>query len=190
VASKFAAWGYDSLAFQEFNTPFQCLSRNVIATKIGDTDPDRFIIVGGHYDAVVYDGGDPTVWAPGADDNGTGTVMAMEIARVLADMPFEKSVRFITFGAEEQGLIGAWAYVVDALNREEDIVYMINADMIGNVSDSFLDFVIRCSENGEHYGEVIEQLAIDYTTLAPNLQVGEWSGSDHYPFQQSGFRTI
>ncbi|UCE66263.1 MAG: M20/M25/M40 family metallo-hydrolase [Candidatus Zixiibacteriota bacterium] len=190
VASKFASWGYDSLTFQEYDTPFQCLSRNVIATKIGDVNPDRFIIVGGHYDAVVYDGGNPAIWAPGADDNGTGTAMTMEIARVLADLPFKKSVRFITFGAEEQGLIGSWYYVVDALNREEDIAYMINADMIGNVSDSFLDFVIRCSENGEHYGEVIEQLAIDYTTLAPNLQVGEWSGSDHFPFQQAGFRTI
>jgi len=116
--------------------------------------------------------------------------MAMEIARVLADQPFKKSVRFITFGAEEQGLIGSWYYATDALYREEDIVYMINADMIGNVSDSFLDFVIRCSENGELYGRVVEQLANNYTNLAPNLQVGEWSGSDHYPFQQSGFRTI
>jgi len=190
VASKFASWGYDSLSFQEFDTPFQCISRNVIATKIGDVNPDRFIIVGGHYDAVVYDGGNPTIWAPGADDNGTGTAMTMEIARVLADLPFKKSVRFITFGAEEQGLIGSWYYVADALNRDEDIVYMINADMIGNVSDSFLDFFIRCSENGEHYGEVIEDLANQHTLLIPELLVGEWSGSDHFPFQQAGFRTI
>jgi Zn-dependent M28 family amino/carboxypeptidase len=190
VASKFASWGYDSLSFQEFTTPFQCLSRNVIATRIGDMNPDQFIIVVGHYDAVVYDGGNPNLWAPGADDNATGTAMTMEIARVLGDMSFKKSVRFITFGAEEQGLIGSWYYVVDALYREENIVYMINADMIGNVSDSFLDFVIRCSENGEHYGEVVAQLALEHTPLIPNVQVGEWSGSDHYPFQQAGFRTI
>lgn len=191
IYDKFVSWGYEDVAFQEFSTGWGCnYSRNVIATKIGEIHPDRFLILGGHCDAVVYDGGDPTEFAPGADDNGSGTAMAMEIARVLADTPFKQSVRFITFGAEEQGLIGSWAYVMDALQRGEDIGLMINADMIGNVADSYMNFDINCNEGGLAYGRVLEEIAEEYTYLIPEIYVGEFSGSDHYPFDQSGFRTV
>ena len=48
-------------------------------------DPDRVIIIGGHYDSATYDEGcDPDTLAPGADDNASGTVVALEAARVLA----------------------------------------------------------------------------------------------------------
>lgn len=191
IYDKFVSWGYEDVAFQVFPTGWECnYSRNVIATKIGEVHPDRFLIMGGHCDAVVYDGGDPTVFAPGADDNGSGTAMAMEIARVLADTPFKQSVRFIAFGAEEQGLIGSWYYAVDALQRGEDIGLMINADMIGNVADPIMNFEIRCNEGGFVYGRVLEEIAEDYTYLIPEVYVGEFSGSDHYPFDQSGFRTV
>ncbi len=190
IYDRFASWGYENVTFQEFPTWMGCDSRNVIATKIGELHPDRFLILGGHCDAVVYDGGDPTVFAPGADDNGTGTAMAMEIARVLADTPFKQSVRFVAFGAEEQGLLGSWHYVEDALQRGEDIGLMINADMIGNVADSYLNFEIRCNEGGLAYGRVLEEIAEDYTYLIPEIYVGEFSGSDHFPFDQSGFRTV
>ena len=190
IADKFASWGYDNVSFEEFNSPFGCDSRNVIVEKIGDIYSDKFIIVGGHYDAVVYDGGDPTVFAPGADDNGTGTVLAMEIARVLADTPFRKTVRFIAFGAEEQGLIGSWYHVAGVLNRGEDVELMINADMIGNVADDYLNFNIMCNERGYPYGQVLGAIADEYTVLIPEIEVGEFYGSDHYPFDQSGFRTV
>ncbi len=190
IFDKFTSWGYADVAFQEFPTGWGCNSRNVIATRIGEVHPDRFLILGGHCDAVVYDGGDPTEFAPGADDNGSGTAMAMEIARVLADTPFRQSVRFITFGAEEQGLIGSWYYVMDALQRGENIGLMINADMIGNVADSYMNFDINCNEGGLAYGRVLEEIAEDYTYLIPEIHVGQFSGSDHFPFDQSGFRTV
>ena len=191
IYDRFVSWGYEDVAFQEFPTGWQCnYSRNVIASKVGEIHPDRFLILGGHCDAVVYDGGDPNDFAPGADDNGSGTAMTMEIARVLADTPFKQSVRFITFGAEEQGLIGSWAYVMDALQRGEDIGLMINADMIGNVADSYLNFDIRCNEGGLAYGRVLEEIAEEYTYLIPEIYVGHFSGSDHFPFDQAGIRTV
>ncbi len=189
IADKFAAWGY-GLIFKEFPTLFGCDSRNVIATKNGDLYPDRFIIVGGHYDAVVYDGGDPAIYAPGADDNASGTAMAMEIARVLAGTQTKLSVRFIAFGAEEQGMLGSWYYVNDALYRDENIEYMVNADMIGNLADNYLNFALRCNQGGQGYGQVLSDLAQEYTTLIPEMEIGEFYGSDQYPFDQSGFRTI
>ena len=190
ISDRFESWGYDDVEFQVFESPFGCDSRNVIATKTGEEYPDRFIILGGHCDAVVYNDGDPELFAPGADDNGTGAAMTMEIARVLADTPFRQSVRFITFGAEEQGLIGSWYYVADALQRGENITLMINADMIGNVEDSYLDFEINVNEGGLPYGTVLEELSEAYTDLIPVVNIGEFSGSDHFPFDQSGFRTV
>ena len=190
VAGKFQGWGYDNVYLEEFDTPFDCISRNVVAEKTGEMYPDRFIVMGGHYDAVVYDGGDPNVFAPGADDNATGTAMAMEIARVLADTPFRKTVRFVTFGAEEQGLYGSWHHAIESLNRGDNIELMINADMIGNVADNYLNFAVRCNEGGYPYGTVLSEIADEYTNLIPEIVVGSFSGSDHYPFDQSGFRTV
>ncbi|MEE9555384.1 MAG: M20/M25/M40 family metallo-hydrolase, partial [candidate division Zixibacteria bacterium] len=191
VAAKFESWGYDNVYFEEFDSPFSCAtSRNVVAEKTGDVYPERYVIVGGHYDAVVYDGGDPNVYAPGADDNASGTALTLEIARVLADTPFRKTVRFIAFGAEEQGLYGSWHHATESLNRGDDIELMINADMIGNVEDSYLNFGVNCNETGEPYGQVLADLAEEHTTLIPEIHVGSFSGSDHYPFDQSGFRTV
>jgi len=190
IADKFESWGYDNVAFEQFDIQGWCQSRNVVATRSGEYYPDRYIVMGGHYDAVVYDGGDPNIFAPGADDNGTGTAMAMEIARVLADTPFKKTVRFVAFGAEEQGLFGSWYHAQRSVERGDDIELMINADMIGNVADDYLNFNIMCNEGGYPYGRVLGELADEYTTLIPEIEVGEFYGSDHYPFDQLGFRTV
>jgi len=189
IASKFQDWGYSDIQFEEFDTTVWCTSRNVIAVKEGEVYPDRCIVVGGHYDSVVYDGGDANVYAPGADDNATGTAMAMECARVLADTPFRKTVRFIAFGAEEQGLVGAWVHAISSFLRGDNIELMMNADMIGNVDDSYLNFNVRCNEGGYAYGRVMAELAEAYTDAIPQVIVGHFGGSDHYPFDQIGYRT-
>ena len=189
IFDRFQSWGYDSLETQEFEW-LQDTSRNVIVTKISDVYPDRVIVIGGHFDSVVYDSGDPYIFAPGADDNASGTAMVMEIARILANTPLKKTIRFVTFGAEEQGLLGSQFYVYYALQRGENIELMINADMIGNLADDFWNFNINCNEAGEPYGQVLSQMAAENTALVPQIDVGEFYGSDNYPFDLAGFRTV
>ncbi|MCA9322268.1 MAG: M20/M25/M40 family metallo-hydrolase, partial [Planctomycetes bacterium] len=80
--------------------------RNVIA-KLEGTEPDRVIIVSGHYDSRVsqrYDAGSD---APGANDDGSGTVAVLELARALADVPTRASIWFVAMTAEELGLWGS-----------------------------------------------------------------------------------
>ncbi|MCP4634217.1 MAG: M20/M25/M40 family metallo-hydrolase, partial [candidate division Zixibacteria bacterium] len=191
IANKFVSWGIDSVASDEFWAPFpNCTTRNIVATKFGVAQPDNVIVLGGHYDSVVYDGGDPWVFAPGVDDNGTGTVLAMELARVLANTPFQKTVRFIAFGAEEQGLYGSEYYVEQALQRGENIEVMFNADMIGNVSDDYMDFYVICNPGGVVYGDLLADIVEQYTYLIPFVYVSDGGGSDHYYFSQAGFRTV
>lgn len=102
-------------------------SQNVIATKKatrGNGKSHGTIVVGAHYDSVD---------TPGANDNGSGTVTLMEVARLLADEDLAYDVKFIAFGAEEAGLVGSEEYVLDLYEKGEidNIVAMINLDMVG-----------------------------------------------------------
>lgn len=96
-------------------------SRNVIGRSPGS---DCRILVGGHYDSVPA--------GPGANDNGSGTSVVMEIARVLAARGQTAHVCFTLFGSEELGLIGS-AYYASQLTREEreTILGVLNFDMLG-----------------------------------------------------------
>jgi hypothetical protein len=77
----------------------------VYCTKIGSTHPDEMYIVGGHMDG--------HGWGEAANDNGSGTALVMELARVFSmpDVKTERSIRFVLWNNEETGLNGAKAYV-------------------------------------------------------------------------------
>jgi carboxypeptidase Q len=79
--------------------------QNVIAEIPGRDLPKEFVIVGGHLDS----------WHPGtgAQDNGTGSATVLDVARSVQALvrPPRRSMRFILFGGEEQGLVGSNAYV-------------------------------------------------------------------------------
>ncbi len=89
---------------------------SVYATKIGTTRPHQMYIVSAHMDSFNTQRPDNT-FAPGADDDGSGTSLVLEIARVLAspDIETDVSVRFIFWNAEEIGLVGSRTYVRDRL---------------------------------------------------------------------------
>lgn len=78
---------------------------NVIADLRGTEKPDEFVVVGGHIDS--WDG------ATGTTDNGTGTATTMEVARILTAVGVKprRSIRFMLWGGEEQGLLGSRAWV-------------------------------------------------------------------------------
>lgn len=101
---------------------------NVIGRQQGMLDDARTIIVDGHYDAVTN--------TPGADDNATGVVATLEAARILSQYRFRKSLRYIGFSYEEQGLIGSGFYVQNGIPAWETIEGVLNAEMIGYYSDA------------------------------------------------------
>lgn len=78
---------------------------NVYCTKIGSTRPDEMYIVGAHMDGIG--------WGEAANDNGSGTALVMELARIFSQpgVTTERSIRFILWNNEETGLQGASAYV-------------------------------------------------------------------------------
>lgn len=88
----------------------------VYCTKIGTTHPEEMYILGGHMDGIG--------WGEAANDDGSGTALVMEVARVLnsADVKTERSVRFVLWNNEETGLNGSRAYVEQrqSLQGKED----------------------------------------------------------------------
>ena len=88
----------------------------VYCTKVGTTRPDEMYIVGGHMDG--------HGWGEAANDDGSGTALVMELARVFSspDVQTERTIRFALWNNEETGLNGARAYVEQrqALQGKED----------------------------------------------------------------------
>jgi hypothetical protein len=85
------------------STPGQ--RQQVYCTKVGTTRPDEMYIVGGHMDGIG--------WGEAANDDGSGTAIVMELARVFSspDVQTERSIRFVLWNNEETGLNGARAYI-------------------------------------------------------------------------------
>ena len=90
--------------------------QEVYCTKIGTKHPDEMYIVGGHMDGIG--------WGEAANDDGSGTAVVMELARVFSspDVQTDRSIRFILWNNEESGLNGARAYVAQrqALQGKEE----------------------------------------------------------------------
>ena len=88
----------------------------VYCTKVGATRPDEMYIVGAHMDGRGF--------GQAANDNGSGTALVMELARIFSaqDVQTDRSIRFVLWNSEEGGLVGATSYVRDraVLQGRED----------------------------------------------------------------------
>lgn len=95
---------------------------NVVAEIRGSELPDEWIIIGAHLDSWDY--------GTGAQDNGTGSVMVLDVARAIAAMGKapRRSIRFALWGGEEQGLLGSYAYTQSHMNEIPKCVAVLNTD--------------------------------------------------------------
>jgi hypothetical protein len=109
---------------------------NVVATIQG-SDPNRFIVVSGHYDSRNGSDADTTGDAPGANDDGSGTVAVLEAARAiraaLDNRVPRASIRFVCVAGEEQGLYGSRAMATDDRQAGRDVFAMLTNDIVGGV---------------------------------------------------------
>lgn len=101
--------------------------RNILGYSPGTSSSEKIVIVDAHYDTVKN--------APGADDNGSGTVGVMEIARLLSRYPTKKTLCFIGFDMEEDGLRGSLAYISNGIPPGSQIEGVFNFEMIGYYSE-------------------------------------------------------
>lgn len=174
-------------------TPPPITLPNVIGTKVGLATPNEWVVIGAHYDSrnpSRCDGANNP--QPGANDNASGCAGVIELARVYERIPTDRSMLFMCFSGEEQGLVGSRRYV-ESLQSSGDITkvkLMLNMDMIGYDNNNL--------QNARIESNVANQALINQLLAAGNLYSPELnfitstnanSGSDHFYFLQAGVPT-
>ena len=156
----------------------QSTSHNVIAIKKAthkQKDTNQIVIIGAHHDSVPG--------APGANDDASGTATVLELARVMANMPTDTELRFITFGAEEYGLLGSYAYA-NSLTKDEinRTVGMFQLDMVGSRDAG--DLVMFTADGKKNI--VTDLGAAAGSRLSDVIPYAHGGRSDHVPFAELG----
>jgi hypothetical protein len=156
---------------------------NVIGLLRG-TDPDlsrRAVLVGGHLDGV---GTDPngTVF-PGANDNASGPAVTIEVARALAAkrLDLRRSVVFVAFAGEEEGLLGSEAYATRMAvspGRVESLVAYLNLDVIGCCGNTI--------EASDESSALVDRIRAAAQRLGIPFRSIRGGGSDHETFTKRG----
>jgi len=167
--------------------PFRLgFSPNVICSYPGSVDTNETVLLSAHYDSR---GSFGSTRAPGGDDDGSGTISLLGIARTIArkGVTFRKNVQLCAFAGEEQGLIGSRAYAGELREAGADLTLMVQADMLayhkpGEPTQLGLPDLIGTAE--------VTQLVANISAIySPELEVGFTPAccSDHQSFHQQGF---
>jgi len=175
------------IADVRIDTCYSSTGHNVIATIPGLYDTVTVYLAGGHYDSYA------TSNAPGADDNASGAVAALEYARILS-LPGNRpnsTVKFVAFDAEEIGLYGSEFLSNRLKTASTQIGCMLNFDMIGAENNDSVFYSQRytgCTAQAQ----LLIRMGRLYGRHADTNAVGQYSTqylsqSDSYPFQQDGF---
>jgi len=130
IEKVFRQIGY-SVGIQEFSVKEKSM-KNLEVEIAGVSHPDEIVLVGAHYDSVVG--------SPGANDNATGAAAVLEIARILSQQRFARTVRFVAFANEEPPFfltkdMGSRFYARRSRERGENIVAMFSIETIGYYSE-------------------------------------------------------
>ena len=153
-------------------------SRNIIVRIKGSELPNEKIVIGGHLDS----------WdlATGAIDNGLGSFAIMDMARTFKklNLKSKRSIDFVLFMGEEQGLLGSKAYVDQALKSGtiEQIKYMLNFDMV-NAPTGFSSSRPEMKTLLDAWGAIYSEVDTDFKN---NYSINAGLHSDHQPFMLQG----
>ncbi|ONI72363.1 Zn-dependent exopeptidase M28 [Kribbella sp. ALI-6-A] len=156
------------------------ISNNVIGERRGKGSNPPIVMVSGHYDTVIG--------APGANDDGSGTVLTLEVARVLAKLPTEATLRFALWGSEEQGLIGSRYHVAQLAQDQRDRYRAVfQNDMVATSWDPaivywLLSFTGLANTATDAVRASGQRLGYDAQMVGPVTR----GASDHQSFQEVG----
>jgi Zn-dependent M28 family amino/carboxypeptidase len=194
---------------------------NVYAVLKG-TDPEnakRIVLVTGHYDSRNSDTFNIKDDAPGANDDGSGTAVSLECARVLSKLKFPATIIFLTVAGEEQGLNGSKHFAKMAKEEGWNLEAVLNNDIVGGDKSAEQDHsVVRVFSEGvpaaateQDIGRIralggendsssrelaryIADIGRSYDAGVKPLLIFRLDrylrGGDHYSFNQEGFAGV
>ncbi|MBA2408023.1 MAG: M28 family peptidase [Chitinophagales bacterium] len=193
--------------------------RNVFAVLPGiDTTDHSIIIIESHLDSRCEGLCDTSCLAQGVDDNGSGTALVIELARVMSVYSFNHTIVFLTNIAEEQGLYGAEAFADYVQGKGIGVKAVLNNDIVGGVLCGHTSSPPSCSPFGDidstqirlfsyggfnslHKGlvrfikleykeELLPLVSVPMTISLMTGEDREGRGGDHIPFRQHGYLAV
>ncbi|PVH89952.1 putative zinc metalloprotease [Cadophora sp. DSE1049] len=105
---------------------------NIIATLKGSSEPERIVVMSGHYDSRNTNVSNSVDDAPGADDDASGVAIAMELARIMATHRPLATIKFAAVAGEEQGLLGSTYMAQTHANASANVQGMWTNDIVGS----------------------------------------------------------
>jgi len=162
------------------------LQPSVIARINAFTSSKDLVILGAHQDSIAP--GMPTGRAPGADDDGTGSMAILEIFRILVQNNFmpQNPLEFQWYAAEEVGLLGSQAIAQDYQSRSISIRSMMELDMAGyNGKESNVCLITDYTDAATN--AFIRQLVDEYLTIPWVNGACGYGCSDHASFNRYGY---
>jgi len=168
-------------------------TRNVVAIIPG-TDSllkNEYIVVGAHYDHLGMlgdvnnsQGSSKKEVYNGADDNASGTVGLIELSRVLAanKNSLKRSIIFISFDAEEEGLLGSKYFMAHLPVDKKKIKLMINFDMIGRMNSDQKLLTINGTGSFKQSDSILNLYSNSSSGMKVRFSPGNFSGSDQFSF--------
>lgn len=163
-------------------------AKNVYAVQTGSVYPNKKFIICAHFDNMPG-----TSTAPGADDNGSGTVAVLEAARVISKLNPQYTIVYALWSGEEQGLLGSKYYATLAKANQEDIVGVMNMDMIAWDADfdNNVEIYYRAGVQQALMDAMLNKLSAVNTGYGLGLVVRKIAtvsaNSDHHPFIDRGY---
>jgi hypothetical protein len=166
-------------------------NRNVIGQKLGQVRPNEIVLVVAHIDDQPS-----ATYAPGADDNASGSVGVLVAAEILRAYQFERTIRFVFFTGEEQGMCGSRRYAAYVAGLGENIVAVYNLDMIA--WDTGTSHTLRLhTRSGNSADQAIANTFVNVvnaygasSNLSPIVTPDNESASDHSSFWNYGYPGI
>ncbi len=186
---KAAQFIFETLQSYGYATRYQnnnstCI--NVLGVKTGTKYPNQYYVIGAHYDDMPSG-----TTAPGADDNASGTVGVLEVARILKDYPTEYSIIFGLWDEEERGLYGSKGFVDSAYARGDSIVCNLNFDMIAyDGNNDGKTWVVTNNPSESFANDYISAMRTYVPTLVPIKQIDLTANSDHASFWTRGYKAF
>lgn len=181
-----------STSYQYWSDPLYS-GRNVVGELLGVGLPGEIVLLTAHLDDMPRTGS-----APGADDNGSGSAALLTAANIMSRYRFQRTIRFVFFTGEEQGLRGSAGYVASVVSQ--NIIAVLNLDMIAYSTQTAPKQRLhtRVPSNPGNPGDMtIANTFVDVVnnyglagSLQPIITADGESASDHSSFWNKGFPAI
>ncbi len=154
---------------------------NICGIVKGTTKPDSVIVYTAHYDHLGGMGSD--VYFPGANDNASGVLQVLTLAKYYAAHPQPYSMAFILFAGEEAGLLGSHYFTENPLIPLKNIRFLVNLDLEGTGIDGIT--VVNATIYPNEF-TMLKQVNADNKYLVKVNSRGKAANSDHYFFSEKG----